>query len=90
MKIYLITTEHRPKCKALYPFYEEFMAEHTDIEFKEIVFGLNAEDDDFVRKNNIQSAPAIIIDNGEVKGLYYVYSKKDLESAFETYIREKR
>lgn len=89
MKIYLITTEHCPKCKVLYPLWEEFKTEHTDIEFKEIVFGLNAEDDKFCYENRIQSAPAIVIDNGEVKGLYYVYSKKDLETAYETYTKRK-
>lgn len=90
MKITLIKTEHCPKCKNLEPYWEEFKKEHPEIEFKVILFGANPEEDKFVIENNIQTAPSIVIDNGEVKGLYSnVFSKSGLEFAYETFTKGK-
>jgi glutaredoxin len=90
MKITLIKTEHCPKCKSLEPGWNEFQQEHPEIEFKVILFGSNPEDDKFVIENNIQTAPSIVIDNGEVKGLYSnVFSKSGLEYAYETFTKGK-
>lgn len=87
MKIYLIKTQHCPKCVNLMPYWEDFKKQHKDIDFKEIVFGIDPDDDKFCIENNIQTAPSIVIDNGEVKGLYNVYTQKDLETAYDTYTK---
>ena len=90
IKIYLIKTQHCPKCVNLQLHWENFKNLHKDLEFKEIVFGENPKDDAFVRYHNIQTAPCIIIDNGEVKGLYFnVLSLSSLEHCLETFTKGK-
>jgi len=60
-----IKTQNCPRCKMFEPTYLELQKKYPNFEYKEYVFGVDPEVQDFVTKYSIRSAPTFIVTNGD-------------------------
>lgn len=77
-----IKTPNCPRCKMFEPTYQELQKKYPGYEYKEYVFGVDPEVQDFVTKYSIRSAPTFIVTNG---GDVEVVKQEELEETLVKY-----
>jgi protein-disulfide isomerase-like protein with CxxC motif len=57
-----IKTQNCSRCKQFEPEYQSIKSQYPNVEFKELVFGVDKEAMDYAQKHGIKSAPTFVIE----------------------------